>query len=46
MPFVVVSGVDRGMGIDGVEIVEGEGADLEVNEGPGHPIVINWDFVV
>jgi len=29
MPFVVMSGVGRGMGVlDGVEIIEVEGADL------------------
>jgi len=40
MPFWVVSGVGRGMGVlDGVEIVKGEGAVLEVNVG--HPIVTN-----
>jgi len=32
MPFGVVSGVGRGMGVlDGVEIVEGEGAVFGVN---------------
>jgi len=44
MPFGVVSGVGRGMGIlDGVVIVEGEGAVLEVNLGC--PIVTSGDFV-
>jgi len=44
MPFGVVSGVGPGIGVlDGVEIVEGEGAVLGVNVG--HPIVINGDFV-
>jgi len=40
MPFGVVSVVGRGMGVlDGVEIVEEEGAVLGLNVG--HPIVIN-----
>ena len=44
MPFGVVSTVGRGMGVlDGVEIVEGEGAVLVVNVG--HPIVTSGDFV-
>jgi len=40
MPFWVVSGIGRGMGkLDWVEIVEGEGAVLEVNVGrPGVPL--------
>jgi len=45
MPFGVVSGVNRGMGVlDGMVIIEGEGAVLGVNLG--HPTVTNWDFVV
>jgi len=44
MPFGVVSGVDRGMGVlDGVVIVEGVGAVLEVKLG--RPIVTNEAFV-
>jgi len=44
MPFGVVSGIGRGMSVlDGVVIVEGEGAVLEVNLG--HPILTNGDFV-
>jgi len=44
MPFGVVSGVGRGMCVlDGVEIVEGEGAVLGVNAG--HPIVTDGNFV-
>jgi len=44
MSFVMVSGVGRGMGVlDGVVIVEGKGAVLEVNFG--RPIVTNGDFV-
>ena len=44
MPFGVVSGVGRGMGVlDGVEIIEGEKEVLGVNVG--HPIVTNRDFV-
>ena len=40
MPFGVVSGVGRGMGVlDGVVIVEGEGAVL------GHLIVTNWNLL-
>jgi len=40
MPFGMVSGVGRGMGVlDGVVIVEGEGTVL------GYPIVTNGDFV-
>jgi len=40
----VVSGVGGGMGVlDGVEIVEGEGAVLGVNVW--HPIVTDGDFV-
>jgi len=44
MPFGVVNGVGRGMGVlDGVEIVDGiEGAVLGVNVG--HPVVTNTDF--
>jgi len=42
MPFEVMSGVGRGMGVlDGVTIVEGEGAVLGVNVG--RPIVTDWD---
>jgi len=45
MPFGVVSEVDqwRGILLDRVVIVEGEGAVLGVNVG--HPIVSNGDFV-
>jgi len=44
MPFGVVSGIGRGMGVlDGVVIVEGEGAVLVVNLG--RHIVTNGDFV-
>jgi len=44
MPFGMVSGVSRGMGVlDGLVIVEGERAVLGVNLG--HHIVTNWDFV-
>ena len=44
MPFGVVSGVSRGMGVlDGVEIVQGKEAVLRVNVG--HPIVTNGVFV-
>jgi len=44
MPFGVVCGVSRGMGVlHGVEIVEGEGAVFRVNVG--HPFVTNGDFV-
>jgi len=44
MPFGMVSGVGRGMSVlDGVEIVEWEGAVLAVNLR--HPIVVNADFV-
>jgi len=46
MMFGVVSGAGRGMSVlDGVEIVKGERAVLEVNVG--HPIVgpNQWDFV-
>ena len=44
MPFGVVSGVGRGMGLlDWVVVGEGEGADLGVNVG--RPIVTNGDFV-
>ena len=43
MPFGMVSGVSRGMGVlDRAEIVEGEGAVLGVNIE--HPIVTNGDF--
>ena len=45
MPFRMVSGVGRGTGLlDGLEVVEGEGAVLGVNVAT--PIVINADFVV
>jgi len=44
MPFRVVSGVGRGMGVlDGVVIVEQKGAVLCVNLG--RTIVTNGDFV-
>jgi len=44
MPFAVVSGVGRGMCVlDGVVLVEGEGAVLRLNLG--RPIVTNGDFV-
>ena len=44
MPFEVVSGVSRGMGVlNEVEIAQGQGAILGVNLG--HPIVISGDFV-
>jgi len=44
MPFGMVSGVGRGMGVlDGVVIVKKEGAVLRVNVG--RPIVTNGDFV-
>jgi len=43
LPFGVVRGVGRGMGLlDGVVIVEEEGAVLEVNLG--RPIVTNGAF--
>jgi len=43
MPFGMVSGVSRGMGVlDEVVIVEGEGAFWGLNLG--HPIVTNGDF--
>ena len=43
MPFGMVSGAGRGMGVlDGVVIVKGEGAVLVLNFG--RPIVTNWDF--
>ena len=43
MPFGVMSGVGRGMGVlDGVVIVEREGAVLEANFG--RPIVANGAF--
>jgi len=43
MPFEMVSGVGRGMGVlDGVVIIEGEGAVLWVNFG--RRIVTNGDF--
>jgi len=43
MPFGMVSGVGRGMGVlDGVVIVEGERAVLGLNVG--RPIVTNGDF--
>ena len=44
MPFRVVSGVGRGIGVlDGVEIFEGVEADFGINVGD--PIVTNGDFV-
>ena len=44
MPFGVVNGVSRGMGIlDGMEIVEENGQFWRVNMG--HPIVSNGDSV-
>jgi len=44
MPFGMVSGVGRGMAVlDGVVIVEGEGADFGMNLG--RPILTNGDFV-
>jgi len=44
MPFEVVSGVGREMGVlNGVEIVEGKEQFLGVNVG--HPLVTNGDFV-
>jgi len=44
MPFRVVSGVGRGMGVlDVVNIVEWEGEDLGVNVE--HPIVTSGHFV-
>jgi len=44
MPFGMVSRVSRGMGVlDGVVIVEGEGAVFGMNLG--HPIVTNGAFV-
>ena len=44
MPFKVVSGFGRGMGVlDGVEIVEGEAAVFGVNVG--HPVVTSGDFL-
>jgi len=44
MPFGMVSGVSRGMGVlDGVVIVEGKGAFLWVNLG--RPLLTNGDFV-
>jgi len=43
MPFRIVSGVSRMMGVlDGVVIVEGEGAVLGVNLG--HSTVTNGDY--
>jgi len=45
MPFGVVRGVGRGMGVlDGVLIIEGEGAVLGVNLR--HPIVTNGAFAM
>jgi len=45
MPFGMMSGVSRRMGVlDGVMIIEGEGAVLGVNLG--HPIVTNGDFAM
>jgi len=44
MPFGVVRGVSRGMGVLGVVvIIEGEGTVLGVNMG--RPIVTNGDLV-
>jgi len=44
MPFGIVSGVGRGMDVlDGMVIVEGEGAVLGMNLG--RPIITNGDFV-
>ena len=44
MPFGMVNGVGRKMGVlDGVVIVEGEGALLRANLG--RPVVTNVDFV-
>ena len=43
MPFRVVSGRSKDGVLDGVEIVEGEGAVLGVNVG--HPIETTRDFV-
>jgi len=44
MPFGVVSGVGRGMGVlDGVVIIEGEEADLGMNLG--RPVVTNEDIL-
>jgi len=44
MPFGMVSGVGRGMGVlDGMVIVEGEGAVLGMNLG--RPIVTSGAFV-
>ena len=43
MPFEVVSGVGQGMGVlDGVVIVEGEGAVLEGEFGASH--CNQWDL--
>jgi len=43
MPFGLVSGVGRGMGVlDGVDIVEGKG---QFGVNLRHPIVTNGDFV-
>jgi len=43
MPYGVVSGVGRGMSVlDGVEIVEDEGAVIWINVG--YPIVTSGDF--
>jgi len=44
IPFGMVSGVGQGTGVlDGVVIIQGEGAVLEVNLGC--PIITNGDFV-
>jgi len=44
VPFGMVSGVSRGMGVlDGVVIVKEEGTVFGVNLG--HPVVINGNFV-
>ena len=46
MPFRVVSGVGRGMGVlDGVLIVEGEGQFFLGGGHVGRPIVTIGDFV-
>ena len=45
MPFGVVSGVSRGMGVlDGVVIIEGD--EVVLGGEFGRPIVTNEDFVV
>jgi len=46
MPFGMVNGFGRVTGVlDGVVIVEGEGADLERGVNLGRLIVTNGDFV-